>query len=398
MYPIILTDRLNPQQPMDLSLRQKNGSGLTNQLFSLVNGVLRNNIPNRTRRGDITSFTSVFIVDAFNTCIESGRFCEPSKIINMKETSHNFSQIFGRKIFLFDRHKLPDIRIFSGSYGSPQPAKRINLSQDIINTLNYMHFYNQSNNDDRLEVKFTNDFIGADPFPGFRKSVYLKIKIDDTILDIEYNENHIFSSLFDFSDAKSDFDFYDTLDVDLFNRLLINIVFAPEFYHIVSLIKGDSSFSMKKLVFVYFRMEDDAIKHWSKQNRMNEDEFQSKLITLYKSALEQTVDNNNQIVVLSQNPDNMIQSFPTYKYIRGIGQKESLLIEKLGMSGRELSAIVDLILAKDLCGTFIGCHNLELKRGSTFSYNIIQNIKPGNKMYLIDLDDVNLPLQIYVKQ
>ena len=286
------------------------------------------------------------------------------------------------------------MNIISGSYGLPQLCKRVNLSADKIDHLNHIHQHPGT------QVKICNEYMGIDPCPGIQKSLYLNVKINDELVEIEYPENHYFSSIVDFSSSKNDFEFYDLLEPNLFNQMLRAIVFADEFYDIVSSIQKQLNLNLEqKLVVVHLRLEDDALCHWSKQNKLTLDDFQQKLINLYTEALEHNVNSQTDLLmVLSNEPQKMNQFFPQYKCVPSIKElKDCLLKDKLGSTGRELAAIIDLLLASQLGSTFIGCHNLELKRGSTFSYNILQNVKPGNKICLIDLDDVNLPVKSSIK-
>ena len=78
--------------------------------------------------------------------------------------------------------------------------------------------------------------------------------------------------------------------------------------------------------------------------------------------------------------------------IKKIDKKK--IIKKIGYDGNEISAIIDLIIGKQTKKIFIGCHNFNLKRGSSFSYTICNTLDNTIKA-MIDLDDIRQPYQLH---
>lgn len=199
-----------------------------------------------------------------------------------------------------------------------------------------------------------------------------------------------------FANKHSDFGWYSWFNKQLFDNILTKIKFTDGFYQIVDIIKKNFN-NINDLTFIHFRVEEDAIDHWSKQNGLSREEFRNKLLLKYEYLINKYVDPQNVCYILSYDESVVVNMYPQFKFIyTPYNVKVDLLMKYYGMSGRELCAIIDLLMGLQCSKLFIGCHNMKLGRGSSFSYVIANNIKC--KCVLIDLDNVDSVEEVYENQ
>lgn len=117
---------------------------------------------------------------------------------------------------------------------------------------------------------------------------------------------------------------------------------------------------------------------------MTEDVFKSHIKNKYIDLISRFINKDDSTIILSYSLSNMVIDFMVknnYKFI---------LTEKQ-FNGRELNAIVDLLVSKSCNNVFIGAYNFENETGSTFS-KYIGTILPVNvKKICIDLDRITGP-------
>lgn len=145
---------------------------------------------------------------------------------------------------------------------------------------------------------------------------------------------------------------------------------------------------------IHLRIEPDAIRHWSKMNNLSEVVFTEKLHNIYRTVVKD-IPPGEQILILTDSIKHpLIKEFSKTHHIITIDK--SSCGQRLGFAGREISAIIDLLAGIKCNATFIGCHNLVKKRGSTFSFTlwILSECKKG---IFIDLDDISQPLSTITK-
>ena len=280
-------------------------AGLTNQLFSLANGVLTKKKSN------------ILIIDSFLTCIDTGILCRISDVIDLEETSKLINQI----------PSFEEIRLV-----------------------------------DRFDMDSQN----------FPQNI--------------------------FSNAASDFGWYNQRNEQVFLKILNSIVFSKKINGIASQLK--EQLKLQNVNVIQLRIEGDGIKHWACQNQLSEEAFKFKLYEKYSNAFAQFFSNGLINLVLTGSNEKIpevFQNTPEAKFI-SVSQelKTSLLESNIGFSGRELRAAIDLLLGLKCGVNFLGCHSYQFSRGSSFGWYLSKNIK-GN-IVLIDLDRIDNPLEINPKK
>lgn len=133
---------------------------------------------------------------------------------------------------------------------------------------------------------------------------------------------------------------------------------------------------------IHIRTEEDALNHWSKQNRMNIDQFKTSLEELYIKKIEAYFTKSIPILLVTSDINS-----PIIDFLKAEGYTYYFTDKEL--KGREVNAIVDLIIGSQTTNHFIGNYNNELLRGSSFSYLILQLLKPTCIYTSIDLDNLH---------
>ena len=339
--------------------------GLCNQLFALTNAII--NAQNQNKK--------FIIIDSFFSCIINNTICPISKIIDLKQTSDAISPIV-----ILDRTNC-DIQIISAKYGINQNSIDIShLFKDSWNISNKVNF---------------NSLIRKDPCPNKPKYIYLKYQIGEHTIEETIPElnTHLSEEIsFDlkqiqqtiWKNISTSFIWYSNTNIQKFNTILKSIYFNPIFYQITDVIPKDIN-------IVHFRLENDAINHWSRQNNISKESFTHKLLTKYDSLIEENIPNKSNIYFLTDNTTHLTRYTSNYKIINlnsenKINKIKNEIISNLGVDGREIRGICDLIIGTS-ANHFIGCHNLTKQSGSSFSYYILINIKE-TPYTLIDLDNL----------
>jgi hypothetical protein len=187
----------------------------------------------------------------------------------------------------------------------------------------------------------------------------------------------------DWSKVPYQFSWYNTLDSQRFNELVRGLRFQPIFYQLAD----QCHLNAKPLHVVHFRVEEDAITHWSKMNRMSAEEYEKQLLLQYRKYIA-LIPPGEDILFLTEVWDHPLISELRSTYIIHVFDHMPAIRKHFGMAARELAAIVDLILGSRCTGIFIGCHNFEHHRGSSFSYFIYTLIATPITAYFIDLDHI----------
>jgi hypothetical protein len=266
-----------------LKLTTETNSGLSNQLLTLVSGIL---FCIRTKR-------EVLVVDKFLTEINTNNFCSISQVFNL----------FAINNYLH-RYKLKIIDGFNINSTAFSP-----ISWNVI----------------VLAEKFNNEKLLA-----FIDEIYRNI---------------------------------------YFNKYLIN--YAEKFIDekINKPNEDNIENTIQKINVIHLRTEDDAIEFWSKQNNISNDDFKKHLFTKYIELIKTNIQKTDTTIILTANLDNEIVNFLRENdyNIKFVDKKF-----KSNQNGRELNAIIDLIISKCCNNVFIGCD------GSTYTRLLLR--------YMIDTD------------
>jgi hypothetical protein len=370
-FPLALHERKDIINIPDFNLKYPNETGLCNQLFGLINGIIRCEMFNR----------KYVIIDSFNCCLNTGVICPVSKIIDLKATSTNINAEF-KNIKLFDRSKM-NMNIISAEYGLKN-----------VNTINVKQYIDKLICSDSLNLINMNFSFENDPCPNIVKKLYLHYTLDDyDIYDeiiensslIDYNMNYLKTNFF--TNIHSGFLWYDVINEQLFNKISKCIVFTKGFYDIIEEIKYQYDFN--NLNIIHFKIERSSILHYANIYKINENEMRNKIYDKYEYILNKYFRKDDKIYMLTCNENDVFERFGNqYEfYCMDQEKKDKLLYKHHGFIGREMGAIIDFLIGCMCKTTYVGCHNMKRKRGSSFDYMIINNLTC--KKILIDLDDLN---------
>jgi len=381
-YPLLLYYRSDIINLPNFNMKYNASIGLCNQLFGIITGIIKCFNENK----------KYVIIDSFLCCVIQHNICPISKIINLVETTKNINKIDKLSdIKLFDRNNF-NMKIKCAKYGV-EDIKTIDVTNKMV------ELYDS----DIAPYENMNKLFNNDPCSGVKKYLSINYDINDFSFDESLNENcenfnNILKKKFIlekiFEDKGWSFAWYNCHNEILFNAILPKIRFSDEFYCILDTIKKIYNLD-NNITVIHFRMEPDAIKHWAIQNKMSYESFEQKLCDKYNYLINKYTNENDRIYILSHDESYIINKFNNINiFINTIPNvKDELLMNYLGMTGRELSGIIDLLVGIHCSKLFIGCHSFKLNRGSTFSYMIAKSITC--KKILIDLDDINSLEEVY---
>ncbi len=215
-----------------------------------------------------------------------------------------------------------------------------------------------------------------------------------TVIDLDQTGRNVGIKLISGdSQGRCTFDWYNRHSEPEFVSILQSIIFQPILYEVAEELCQGYIDLTKPIHVVHFRTEQDGIHHWSQMNKMTQDVFQGKLHSQYRKAIKH-IPAGEQIVALTYDTDNPLldELKNTHKVV--ILNTREIVKERVGHSGRELCAIIDLLVGLKCTGTFVGCHNFQLKRGSTFSYVLWKLMSKSKQGVFIDLDNINKELHV----
>lgn len=375
----VLCDRNDIYNVPNIDAKYESGAGLCNQMFNLINGILKEIAYGANNE-------VYMIIDCFLCCIKDKNIMPISEIIDLEKTANNLFNMFNKKIILVDRMNI-NFSIINAKYGNN------NIYVDVTDNIKK---YNDGNIHGICDM---NDICGGDPLYGVVKKLIITYELEGKKNEITINENvynmqiltkkYLLNEIF--NHHYYTFLWYNAINENLFEKIIKTIAFSNKFNQIIDII--GNKFNNEKHNIVHFRVENDAILHWSRQNNMDKETFKVNLFNKYNSIFDKYI-NGEPIYVLSDDV-NEIGKYTNNRTIKCFSQndKDTMLLNFFGTTGRELRAIIDLLYAIKYAKFFIGCHNMELKRGSTFSYIIMKSI--NCKKVCIDLDNINDIEQIY---
>lgn len=173
-----------------------------------------------------------------------------------------------------------------------------------------------------------------------------------------------------------------------FNKNIVNL--ANEIFP--TLLKDHTSVSA-----VHFRIEPDALQHWSHQNKMTVPQFAQVLYNHYRTNIKANIAPGTTIIALTFDTNHKLLTELSKDYNIVCFDSTTLLQSSIGFAGRETCAVLDLLLGEYCNNVFVGCHNFQLKRGSTFSYTLWQRMYNAKRGIFIDLDDISKEAQLLSK-
>jgi hypothetical protein len=349
------------------------GLGLCNQLSSLITCIFKcMQIPGR----------KIIVVHKFLKHYNSENYC-PSRDIFDFEYMNN-SYLKPHNIHLIDVVQL-SLNIKSVLYGK-KGRNTFEVKDKITelfvnnNILDIPKFYN------------LNDLMG-DPIPGVVKDVYIEYtlgNLEDFVFSKKFIENqpiqinHV-SHKNSYHSKNTVFDEI-SINRDLIDEIIVNLRFHPKLNQYASDLINTLNLQANSVInVIHLRVEEDAIPFWGGINKINNynEVLQEKYINLIRKYIQPTSDTIN--IILSMSTDNKVIDFMkenNYAYI---------FTDKNSLDGREVNAIIDMLLALNCNGTFIGNVNPENYHGSSFSAMLYSHFKKNYKHVknvLIDIDHI----------
>ena len=356
-----------------------NTSGMCNQLYSIAYACchsINNNLPETTK---------VIFIGKYLMAVNSNKFCDIGEIIDL-----NASNIFLKKynIILFDIFNF-DFKICQIKYGLNNYSFDI-TSEIVKESLN--------NNVFKIGKDINLNNIKGEPFEYYKKTFFIpfdknqskKLYITYSINDIIFNEILNESSgylkndfLIDFTQEKKICQIHNDGSF-IFSDILRNIVFnnnyvekANEFIKTNININNNIN-NNEKINCIHLRLEDDAIEHWSKSNKMDCKTYKKVLEDKYIQFIQKYIDKNIPTIILAHNYDNNIIKYLTEN-------NYTFIITHKFHPDRDVSAIIDLHIGQ-ICNNICIC-----VFESTFSFALVTRAykKSELKNYLICFTDIN---------
>jgi hypothetical protein len=133
------------------------------------------------------------------------------------------------------------------------------------------------------------------------------ILIDRHNIDSRIVSDNIINNIIKNKEYSYIFGWINDINKDLFENILMNIRFHPDFVK-----KADSfiqTIGDKKTNVIHLRVEDDAIKHWSKINDMSEEEFRCFIENKYIELIKRHIDKKDETIILSSSSINGVIDF-----------------------------------------------------------------------------------------
>jgi len=345
-------------------------SGLTNQFFSFTTGITF----------AIHYGKRIVVIDNLLTDYKTDNYISFSQVVNLNSLNALFKKN-NINITVYDKDYF-DYNLKQVEYGIN--TNKIDITQEVM-----QKYY--SNN--RLLVPKNLDLntIKCDPIGGVIKNLFVTFTINDKDFTYTYpeNRNNDISLIFT-KDIYYNYTFggLNNCYRKIVETIVTNLEYTDRYNDIANnfVKKLDSN----KVNVIHLRLEDDAIKHWSGfSNRLPFDQFKDKLCKKYIGLITKYFDKSDNNIILTYNIDNDV-----IKFMKDNGYKYYFVDKQVDM-GRELNAIIDIIISRSCNNIFIGNYNLDKLTGSTFSYYVHTQVKKNNaKTIMIDLQDLGVDEKI----
>ena len=344
------------------------GLGLCNQLYSLANSLLIG----KTFPGFSTILLSDFLCD-----YNSGSYCLSQIVLDIPKMNKWLASYEVQIVPTSNVH----FEINRVEFGL-RPHHITDITELVKST--FVH-------DNVLEIPIGTNLNticeNGDPLPGTLKHVYVTYTLNghthETLLD-EY-------IMLKLEPIKLDFKQFSHLpttcrtnirhaknQVDSFHDILNNISFQPRFYEATQHFMESLHASCYNVI--HLRIENDAIPFWANINNIDPGLYKSILEQKYIRIIQQHILPDTTTILLSSDQDNAIT-----QYMSDHGYKFHFM-DKTQFEGRDVNAILDLIIGQQCNGVFVGNVNPYNGNGSTFSYAILNALRSNTEVKKICID------------
>ena len=359
------------------------GIGLCNQLYSLVNTMVI---------GSVLKGNTLIVVDDFMGDLNSNQYHDAATILDLPRINTMY-----HGVTLVSKHAIR-MEVTKIEYGLSHMNQVVDITDKIVD-----RFYTKN----RLFIPrgtSINSILGFDPCPDKIKQLYITYSLNngttfhdtrdeirllhDEDVDIDFvnldKRLDDWLSLTSITDCKK--------ETATFNYFLNHIYFNPIYENYAAAFL-DTAIVNSKVNVIHLRLEEDAIPFWSSINGISCEEYEKALIEQYIRAIQEHIDPTDSVtILLSMNTCNAVTKWMTEnKYQMVQNTNKGLVV------GREVNAIIDLIISAQCNNVFIGNLNPHNYHGSTFSYAIFNSLrnKPVIKV-CIDNDDIYHPFYVVV--
>ncbi len=342
-----------------------NGSGLSNQLFSLISGILL----------AIINGEKIIFIDLFLNDLSKKKYTKISEILNITNINSYLYLKYG--VIIVDKYA-NDFKFNYIKYGKNDKYYYLNCYKYPVHI--------------KKETQF--NFLYGDPCPKVYKELVINYSIYGYNINERYSENLKNDLIIDYenSDYISTFSWINTYNKDIFEDILTHIVFndklitqaQTQIQNIYSCLKNVGT---SKINVMHLRLENDAICYWSQVNNMTQSNFKNIIETKYINLLKKYIDKEEFTIILTDSKINDV-----FKYLQN-EEYQYIILDKM-YDDREMNAIIELLISKICNNKFIGNFNFRNLNGSTFSYFICKMLDSNVEKITIDLDKILDPEQI----
>ena len=349
----------------------QSGSGLSNQLFTFVTGILT----------AINENKNIMILDDFFCDFLEEKKTSISEIIDI-EKLNLYLKNSKINVILFDKNKIIfDINFIN--YGINNQVK--DVTQKISN---HCYTHNKKENQQIFNLKKEVSFntIVDDYFPGLKKKLTIYYSLNNYLFKEEYEENRKEDILYDLQNScyQYRFGWINHINSFLFEKIIQELSFNDNFQKMADIFleKINKNNKSSKINVIHLRIEEDAIDHFCKTNLLEKKKFQKKFEEKYISLIQENINKEDPTIILSYSTNNRVIDFLESNHY------SFYFKEKDKSKGREWNAIVDLHIALFCNNFFIGHWSKEKSAGSTFTYLISQKLKKEVKQILFHRSEI----------
>jgi hypothetical protein len=323
----------------------KSDSGLSNQLYSLVNCIY----------DCINNDVNILFINKFYKSINTSNYCNIDQVININKLNSYLSQY---KIFIVDSLN------FTFKIDSAYVIDNNKIILDVIEELQSFVLNNEviiSNEKKLFETKLeeNKEYLLTIKYSlnnGYFEEKYI-IRNNKLITHINYNFKHLNFNIYSIIGIKDNF----------FWNILQNIYFCDEFVEKANNIQNTiKTLNHNNINCIHLRLEDDFIKHYSENLQMDENEIKRKLEKYYIYAIKKTILPSDLTIILTNDMNNVVVKFL-------LENNYKIFTTQKIYNDRELNAIIDLEVGNLCNNVYIYVYE------STFSYFLMNKLTIYNK-------------------
>lgn len=345
-------------------------AGISRQIFNLVSSIVEANKQN----------IKMVALDNFTFHNSETSTVPVSVLLDLDKLNYMLSRRYG--MYVYDKNYL-QFSLRSIFYGVPNRDK--NVTKEILDSFC----------DEKDVITIMNDIslnpIIGDPFIGVVKRLIInytvKYKEDERYASFSVEEfaGHLKEDLIiDYNIDSADYLLTETpfleLHSSLFDHILKNISFNEQYINVaeefINYINIKDRKITAKVNVIHLRLEEDVVEKWGKDKG---DDYLTNLEQKYIELIKENIEKTDETIILSYSINNNVLAFLKDN------EYNFYLKEKQMNAGREINAVVDLLMSKYCNHVFIGNFNESKMEGSAFSYYAMNQMSANVKKISVDL-------------